>query len=36
MGTDGSPRGDERPVIAVLDAQTLAMSDWKGNERAIR
>lgn len=32
-GTDGSPRGDEGPVVAVLDAQTLAMPDWKGNER---
>lgn len=32
-GTDGSPRGDEGPVVAVLDAQTLALPDWKGNER---
>ncbi len=32
-GTDGSPRGDEGPVVTVLDAQTLALPDWKGNER---
>lgn len=32
-GTDGSPRGDEGTVVTVLDPQTLAMPDWKGNER---
>lgn len=32
-GTDGSPRGDEGPVVTVLDARTLALPDWKGNER---
>ncbi len=32
-GTDGSPRGDEGPVVLVLDDQTLALPDWKGNER---
>ncbi|NUB44774.1 pyridoxamine 5'-phosphate oxidase family protein [Fertoebacter nigrum] len=32
-GTDGSPRGDEGPVVAILDAGTLALPDWKGNER---
>lgn len=32
-GTDGSPRGDEGPVVTVLDAETLALPDWKGNER---
>ncbi len=32
-GTDGSPRGDENPVVMPLDAQTLLMPDWKGNER---
>ena len=32
-GTDGSPRGDQGPVVTALDAQTLALSDWKGNER---
>ena len=32
-GTDGSPRGDQGPVVRVLDAKTLAMPDWKGNER---
>lgn len=32
-GTDCSPRGDEGPVVTVLDPQTLALPDWKGNER---
>lgn len=32
-GTDGSPRGDEGPVVTPLDSQTLALPDWKGNER---
>ena len=32
-GTDASPRGDDGPVVAVLDPETLALPDWKGNER---
>ena len=32
-GTDGSPRGDEGPVVTVLDTRTLAMPDWRGNDR---
>lgn len=32
-GTDGSPRGDQGAVVRVLDERTLAMPDWKGNER---
>lgn len=32
-GTDGSPRGDEGSVVTVLDSQTVALPDWKGNER---
>lgn len=32
-GTDGSPRGDEGPVVQELDEQTLAMADWRGNNR---
>jgi PPOX class probable FMN-dependent enzyme len=32
-GTDGSPRGDEGPVVTILDPQTLALPDWRGNER---
>jgi uncharacterized protein len=32
-GTDGSPRGDEGPVVTVLNRQTLAMPDWRGNDR---
>jgi predicted pyridoxine 5'-phosphate oxidase superfamily flavin-nucleotide-binding protein len=32
-GTDGSPRGDEGPVVTALDARTLALPDWHGNSR---
>lgn len=32
-GSDGSPRGDEGPVVTVLDPQTLALPDWHGNNR---
>ncbi|RGP38716.1 pyridoxamine 5'-phosphate oxidase family protein [Pseudotabrizicola alkalilacus] len=32
-GTDGSPRGDDGPVVTVLDDRTLALPDWRGNER---
>ncbi|WP_135506617.1 pyridoxamine 5'-phosphate oxidase family protein [Roseovarius aestuariivivens] len=32
-GTDGSPRGDDGPVVEELDARTLAMPDWRGNNR---
>lgn len=32
-GTDGSPRGDEGPVAHELDPQTLAIPDWRGNNR---
>lgn len=32
-GTDGSPRGDDGPVVRELDDHTLAMPDWRGNDR---
>ena len=32
-GTDGSPRGDDGPVVQVADAKTLLMPDWRGNNR---
>jgi PPOX class probable FMN-dependent enzyme len=32
-GTDGSPRGDDGSVVQVLDDRTLAMADWRGNDR---
>lgn len=32
-GTDGSPRGDDGPVVSEIDARTLAMPDWRGNNR---
>lgn len=32
-GTDASPRGDDGPVVLELDPGTLALPDWRGNER---
>jgi hypothetical protein len=32
-GTDGTPRGDDGPVVRVLDDHTVALPDWKGNNR---
>jgi hypothetical protein len=32
-GTDGSPRGNEGPVVTILDPKTLALPDWHGNNR---
>ncbi|MDJ0825446.1 MAG: pyridoxamine 5'-phosphate oxidase family protein [Rhodobacter sp.] len=32
-GTDASPRGDAGPVVAEIDETTLAMPDWRGNNR---
>ncbi|WP_226622024.1 pyridoxamine 5'-phosphate oxidase family protein [Alloyangia pacifica] len=32
-GTDASPRGDDGPVVLELDPGTLAMPDWRGNNR---
>lgn len=32
-GTDGSPRGDIGSVARILDPQTLAIPDWRGNNR---
>lgn len=32
-GTDGSPRGDDGPVVTELDPKTLALPDWRGNNR---
>lgn len=32
-GTDGSPRGDDGPAVMELDPCTLAMPDWRGNNR---
>lgn len=32
-GTDASPRGDDGPVVTVLDPGTLALPDWRGNNR---
>lgn len=32
-GTDASPRGDDGPVARLLDDRTLALPDWRGNNR---
>ncbi len=32
-GTDASPRGDDGPTVLELDPGTLAMPDWRGNNR---
>lgn len=32
-GADGSPRGDDGPVVLELDPGTLALPDWRGNNR---
>lgn len=32
-GCDASPRGDDGPVVEVLDDRTLLMPDWRGNNR---
>lgn len=32
-GTDGSPRGDDGPVVQALDRKTLLLPDWRGNNR---
>ena len=32
-GTDGSPRGDDGPVVLELDEKHVALPDWRGNNR---
>ncbi|WP_209598653.1 pyridoxamine 5'-phosphate oxidase family protein [Ruegeria sp. HKCCSP351] len=32
-GVDGSPRGDDRAVVRELNTKTLALPDWRGNNR---
>jgi PPOX class probable FMN-dependent enzyme len=32
-GTDGSPRGDNGPVVRIVDDKTLWLPDWRGNNR---
>tara|TARA_R110002110_G_scaffold291177_3_gene505187 strand:+ start:74 stop:676 length:603 start_codon:yes stop_codon:yes gene_type:complete len=32
-GTNGSPRGDDGPVVQFADPKTLLMPDWRGNNR---
>lgn len=33
QGTDGSPRGDDGPVVRTKDENTLLLPDWRGNNR---
>ena len=32
-GTDGSPRGDDGSTVIALNEHTMAMPDWRGNNR---
>ncbi len=32
-GTDASPRGDDGPVVRLVDPRTLWLPDWRGNNR---
>ncbi|NVK12932.1 MAG: pyridoxamine 5'-phosphate oxidase family protein [Rhodobacteraceae bacterium] len=32
-GTDASPRGDDGPVVHMVDDRTLWLPDWRGNNR---
>lgn len=32
-GTDASPRGDDGPVVRILDDRHIALPDWRGNDR---
>ena len=32
-GTDASPRGDNDQVVRIVDARTLWLRAWKGNNR---
>ena len=32
-GVDGSPRGDDGPVVTLLSDTELALPDWRGNNR---
>jgi PPOX class probable FMN-dependent enzyme len=30
-GTDASPRGDDGPVVRIVDEKTVLLPDWRGN-----
>ena len=32
-GTDGTPRGDDGPVVRIADDHTILIPDWRGNNR---
>jgi hypothetical protein len=32
-GTDATPRGDDGPVLRIVDDRTLWLPDWRGNNR---
>ncbi len=32
-GTDASPRGDDGPVVRLVDERTIWLPDWRGNNR---
>jgi uncharacterized protein len=32
-GTDATPRGDDGPVVRIVDDRTIWLPDWRGNNR---
>lgn len=32
-GTDATPRGDDGPVVEIVDERTIWLPDWRGNNR---
>ena len=32
-GTDATPRGDDGPVVRIMDDNTIWLPDWRGNNR---
>lgn len=32
-GTDATPRGDDGPVLRIVDVRTIWLPDWRGNNR---
>lgn len=32
-GVHGTPRGDDGPVVRIVDEQTIHLPDWRGNNR---
>jgi predicted pyridoxine 5'-phosphate oxidase superfamily flavin-nucleotide-binding protein len=35
-GTDATPRGDDGPVVRIVDDRTLWLPDWRGTTGSMR